>query len=220
MSTRYEAGKVLNLVKMNEPMEGAAITEPINDRTMIYSLAENTDIEAESFQQHHFLFIASGKILCYAINEEGIQNSWTVEKGSITLLPVNMPVGVRALEDSVYIRVAVVRREDILADIEAEHSYVMRDLISYEAGKAAARSLVFNEQIQIRLIAMDENTTVQGSALARGGITCLEGSFDLVYNGEKFTLHQGEEFIVEKGSSVQLHASYGRATLSIVTNTL
>lgn len=220
MSTRYETGKVLDIVKMNEPMKGAAITEPINDRTMIYSLGKDTDIEAESFQQYHFLFIAAGKILCYALNEAGIQNSWTVEKGCVTLLPVDMPVGVRALEDSVYTRVAVVRREDILSSIETEKSYMLKDLVSYEDGKAVSLSVVFNEAMQIRLFAMDANTVIQGSALARGGITSLEGSFEILYNGQKSLVHEGEQFIVEKGSSVELHASQGRTRLNVVTNTL
>lgn len=221
MQGRYETGKVLDIVRMNEPIKGAAITEPINDRTVICSLAQNTDIEAESFSQYHILFVAKGKIACMSMNENGIQKIWNVEKGGITIFPLNIPIGVRALEDSVYARVSVIRREDIMESLETGKQYIMKDLAPYKEGGVNMVNIAFNEQMQIKAISMDSNTSIEPSVtVSRGGITVLEGSADLTYEGEKFTLQTGEQFIVEKGKQIGFQAAYGRTVLSVVTNAL
>lgn len=221
MTERYETGKVIDIVRLNEPIKGAAITEPINDRTVVCSLAENTDIEAESFSQYHILFVAKGKIACITMNDAGIQKIWNVERGCITIFPLNIPVGVRALEDSVYARISVIRREDINASLETEKQYVLKDLAPYEEGKINMVNVAFNEVMQIKVIAMDSGTASRTStSLARGGVTVLEGSVDLIYEDEKFTLQTGEQFIAEKGRKIAFEAPYGRTVLSVVTNSL
>lgn len=220
MINRYEAGKILDIVRMNEPIKGAAITEQINDRTIICSLGEGTDIEAESFHQHHILFVAKGRIVCYALNEMGIQKTWVVNKGCVTLLPVDIPVGVRALEDSVYVRVSVVRDTDILNSVETEKEYVAKDLAPYEEGKIHSVSVVFNEQMQVRIIAMDTGTCLQEHASARYGITVLEGSIDFIYDGETVTVQAEQEIIIDKDRDYEIRAAYGRTCFSIVANGL
>ena len=210
----------MNILKMNEPIQGAAVTEPFNERSVIYSLGRGTDVEAESFHQYHLLLVAQGKIECYALNERGIQNRWTIRQGGLTMLPKDMPVGVNALEDSVYIRISAVRKEDIDLDIEEEKEYLIKDLAPYVDQNVNVARIIFNEQMGVTLLALDENTSYACDTKANSGITATEGSFDIVYEGKTITVHQSEVIVVEKGKHLEIHAAHGRTRLSVIQNFL
>lgn len=217
---RYEHGKVLNILKMNEPMKGAAVTEQFNDRAVIYSLGKGTDIEAESFHQYHFLFVAMGKIECYALNERGIQKRWNIRQGAMTMLPLDMPVGVNALEDSVYARISAVRKEDVYPQLEIGQEYLLNDLVPYRDHEISKARILFNEQMQISVLAMDQNCSFETTADAVSGIAVTDGTVDLMYEGAVSPVHEGQIMIVEKGKEIRLHASYGRTHLTVIKNYL
>lgn len=218
--SRYEYGKALNILKMNEPMKGAAVTEPFNDRSVIYSLGKDTDIEAESFHQYHFLFVAKGKIECYALNEGGIQKRWNVREGGMTMLPLDMPVGVNALEDSVYMRISAVRKEDIDPDLEMEKEYLIQDLTRFIEHSTSVVPIIFNEQMRVSLLSMDTNAVYQKTPGGNTAFTIMEGSVDVTYEGVVTTVHEGEVFVVEKGKNIELHASREPARINVIENAL
>lgn len=217
---RYEYGKVLNILKMNEPIPGAAITEPFNERSVIYSLGKGTDVEAESFHQYHILLVAQGKIECYALNERGIQNRWTIRQGGMTMLPKDMPVGVNALEDSVYIRISAVRKEDIDPQIEQEKEYLLTDLMPYVDQNVNIVRVIFNEQMRVTLMSMDENTSYVPDVSINSGIFAREGCFDITYDGDVSTVHEGEAFVAKKGHRFEIHAGHGRVCVMLIQNAL
>lgn len=217
---RYEYGKVLNILKMNEPMKGAAVTEPFNDRAELYSLGKGTDIEAESFHQYHILIVAQGTIECYALNEGGIQKRWNVREGGMTMLPVDMPVGVNAREDAVYARISAVRREDINPELEEEKEYLLNDMVSFEDRNTSVVWLLTNEQMRIALVSMDENTSWSSEASADSGFYVIDGSFEIIMNEQTFTIHHGEGFIAPKDQHLLVQAAHGRTRLIVIQNNL
>lgn len=68
-------GQVFSIAKKHPPVEGCTISKSVNQREnaiFYFSLAENTDISAEIFPYHKFIYVLEGSVtICQQLLKTG-----------------------------------------------------------------------------------------------------------------------------------------------------
>ncbi len=90
------AGKVLNLVQTNQPVAGCTISQQLYQEAgtaiFVFSLAAETSISAESYQNYKLLTVQSGAATITGYLQQA------VKRGESIILPRDVPVGVALLQ--------------------------------------------------------------------------------------------------------------------------
>lgn len=80
-------GQVFSIAKKHPPVEGCTISKSVNqgeNAIFYFSLAENTDISAEIFPYHKFIYVLEGSVtICQQL----------LKTGDSILTPCEIPVG-------------------------------------------------------------------------------------------------------------------------------
>lgn len=80
-------------------------------------------------------------------------------------------------------------------------SFLFKDLIDFEKGKAVKKQVLSNEAgTSIMLVAMDEASLPDHPAPSDAILTVLDGEGELVYEGAHHKLHHGMSFAFAKGA--------------------
>lgn len=68
MPMKQKAGEVFSISKTHVPVPGCTISDEIasgDNKVMVFSLAENTDISAEIYSYHKLVFVNEGELEVY-----------------------------------------------------------------------------------------------------------------------------------------------------------
>lgn len=217
--SRYETGTVIDFVGMNAPIKGSVISEPVTDNIYVYSLAENTELNPQTFRYPHVVFIHSGKIMPFDKDHKGVRTTWQAQAGDLTITPTNIPVGCKALEDGVYTRFEVIKPEDINPKLKPRGVYACRDLVPYEEGKVNCFDVVKNEALSIRLVSMDRNCTYEETGEnGRKMIHVIEGSVVLHTDDNDFTIDTNHSFMLADHHTGILHSNDSQCKMILTLN--
>lgn len=92
-------GQVFSIAKKHPPVEGCTISKSVNqgeNAIFYFSLAENTDISAEIFPYHKFIYVLEGSVtICQQL----------LKTGDSILTPCEIPVGMETKTSVVYLEI-------------------------------------------------------------------------------------------------------------------
>lgn len=217
--SRYETGTVIDFVGMNAPIKGSVISEPVTDNIYVYSLAENTELNPQTFRYPHVVFIHSGKILAFDKDHKGVRTTWQAQAGDLTITPTNIPIGCTAIEDGVYTRFEVIKPEDINASLKPRGVYSCKDLVPYEEGKVNCFDVVRNEALSIKLLALDRNCTHEEMPDAgKEMIHVIDGSVTLHTDNNDIVIDTGRSFLLAKHHAGTFHTNDSPCRMILTMN--
>ena len=211
--SRYVSGEVFNLSEMNEPLPRSFISEDINDYVSICSLAEGCDTGAGSLQFPHMLLVHQGTVECY-IKKNGVEESWPVSAGMFTVFPSHVLVGMRAESDAVGTKILLIHAT-VAKEIEEKKAYYIRELVAYPDEGVNWKYLLSNGSSNLTIVAFADGYESKIDNLQDEIVlTCVEGKMSLRYKDEEYTIHQGENFIVEPDHTLVIRATFGKMKFS------
>ena len=142
---KERAGNVFSIYDENKPVPGCTISKAVSSGEgadiSYFSIAEGTDISAESYAYPKLWIAAGGRMRAFTKplqKESGTdQAAATVqplEQGQMYITPVNVPVGIQADTDSVYTEISL--REDTRMNkvLKAGNVFALKDLLPYQEG--------------------------------------------------------------------------------------
>lgn len=194
-----KTGAVFSVTDDNPPIPGCTVSKEITDKgsyIAYYSLANGTDISAEIYPYHKFIIVDSGNIEVYYKGK--VQSC---KKGDAVLTLTDIPVGVRATNNSVYTEI-MIRRSDVMNPIiNAGEVFKLSELVPYADGKIVNMDVVHNEKMKFVIMAFDAGTGLsEHAAPGEALIFALDGEGIIGYEGKEHTIKTGENFHFAKSS--------------------
>lgn len=139
---------------------------------------------------------------CFFTSDDNLQ--LPAPKGSLVVTDGTADFGVKAPDDSVYLEIGLNNNTTMNKVIKNREVFRLKDLLPYQDGKIVNMDIASNERMKFVVMSFDAGTglrphTAPGDAL----LTCLDGEGVITYEGKDYTIHEGEQFVFEKGG---LHA--------------
>ena len=193
------AGQTFSIAEENRPVSGCTISgaafQAGNRDAQVFSLAEGTDISAESYA-HPKLWIASqGKMT--AFTDRGLSREFG--SGQIFVVPADEAVGVRALTDSVYTEIPVRKDAYMNQVLQAGEVFELKNLIPVQEEKIVNMDLINSPHMKFVLMSFDAGTGLsEHAAPGEAIIFALEGEAVIGYEGKEHRIHAGENFRFDK----------------------
>ena len=191
---KEKVGVVFSIAKDNTPVTGCTISKEVHDgeNSIIYfSLARNTDINAEIFPYHKLLIVADGNLEVYG--QDGYRKVLGI--GDCILTPTDTPVGMRTDSGAVYTEIEIRRRDIMNEAIKAGEVFKLTELVPYAEGKIVNMDVVHNEKMKFVVMAFDEGTGLsEHAAPGEALIFALDGEGVIGYEGTNHPIKAGENF--------------------------
>ena len=200
---KYAAGKVFSIEKELPPVRGCTVSDLINEKNpaiTVFSLAENTDISAEIYSYHKFLYVNGGEMTVYGRGFDDIE----LKTGETVVLPLDTPVGMRSEKSCVYTEIEVRRDDKMNNVIKPGEVFRLADLVPYQDGRIVNMDIVRNDKMKFVVMAFDEGTGLSEHAAPGDAIIfALDGEGVITYEGQDHPIKAGENFRFARGG---LHA--------------
>lgn len=207
---KEKAGNVFSIYDENRPVPGCTISKAVSSGEgadiSYFSIAEGTDISAESYAYPKLWIAAGGRMRAFTKplqKESGTdQAASTVqpfEQGQMYITPVNVPVGIQADTDSVYTEISL--REDTRMNkvLKAGNVFALKDLLPYQEGKIVNMDLINEPDLKFVIMSFDEGTGLaEHAAPGEALIFALDGEAVIGYEGKEHRIHAGENFKFDK----------------------
>ena len=193
------AGQTFSIAEENKPVPGCTISGALfreNSRDIqVFSLAERTDISAESYPHPKLWIAQQGSLSAFA----GGGLSKEFGAGQMFVVPAGSAVGIRAVTDSVYTEIAVGKDTDMNSKLKAGDVFELRDLIPFQEGKIVNMDLISSPHMKFVLMSFDVGTGLsEHAAPGEALIFALEGEAVIGYEGKEHRIHAGENFRFDK----------------------
>ena len=190
---KEKAGNVFSIYDENKPVPGCTISKAVSSGEgadiSYFSIAEGTDISAESYAYPKLWIAAGGRMRAFT---KPLQK----ESG---ITPVNVPVGIQADTDSVYTEISL--REDTRMNkvLKAGNVFALKDLLPYQEGKIVNMDLINEPDLKFVIMSFDEGTGLaEHAAPGEALIFALDGEAVIGYEGKEHRIHAGENFKFDK----------------------
>lgn len=213
---REKNGEVFSIPKDNPTVPGCTISKSVfagEENNLIYfSLAEDTSISAETYQNPKLLILNSGSMTVFA--PEGDEQK--MQAGDVTVMPAGTPVGMRTEEGAVYTELSLGKEQHMNKVLEAGKVMKLADLVPYQEGRIVNMDLINEDHLKFVIMAFDEGTGLtEHAAPGEALIFALEGDGVIGYEGESHPIHAGENFKFAKNGrhSVQAKGRFKMALL-------
>ena len=191
---KEKVGEVFSIAKDNKPVTGCTISKEVyngGNYISYFSLAKNTDISAEIYPYHKLIIVADGNMEVYGI--DGYRRKLT--EGDAVLTLMDIPIGMRTSEGTVYTEISI-RRDDTMNDaIKAGEVFKLSKLVPYADGKIVNMDIVHNDKMKFVVMAFDEGTGLsEHAAPGEALIFALDGEGVISYEGKDHPIKAGENF--------------------------
>ena len=191
---KEKGGEVFSIAKDNKPVTGCTISKEVyngGNYISYFSLAKNTDISAEIYPYHKLIIVADGNMEVYGI--DGYRRKLT--EGDAVLTLMDIPIGMRTSEGTVYTEISI-RRDDTMNDaIKAGEVFKLSELVPYADGKIVNMDIVHNDKMKFVVMAFDEGTGLsEHAAPGEALIFALDGEGVISYEGKDHPIKAGENF--------------------------
>lgn len=187
-------GKVFSIAADNQPVRGCTMSRAIlrGDNPVIYfSLAQNTDISAETFPYHKLILVAEGELEVYGFAAENL----ILQKGDLILTPVDALVGMRTEKSAIYTEIEIGRNDKMNEAIQPGEIFKLTDLLPYAEKRVLNMDIVHNDKMKFVMMAFDAGQGLsEHSAPGEAIIFAIDGEGLIGYEGKEHTIKAGECF--------------------------
>ncbi len=191
-------GDVFNIIDNNKCVEGCTISRLVinkKNKLWYFSLASETDISAEIFPYHKFIYLLKGRL---KIVENGIE--YNLNECESYLGKINSKLGFEAIEDSIYVELEIKGEDYMNKKINAGEVFKLENLLSYEEGRIVNMDIMHNDEMKFVIMSFDANQALsEHAAPGEAMIFALDGKAVIGYEGKEYTLKKGENFCFAKG---------------------
>ena len=96
---------------------------------------------------------------------------------------------------------------ELIKNIEKNKVNPIKDLLDYEDGKVASISLASTKGVRVTMMAFDEGESIASHAAPGDAMVVdLEGDVEIIVDGTKHILHEGDSLVMPKGLPHSLKA--------------
>ena len=211
--------QVFSIAEENPVVTGCTISGQLMRGVAVFSLAEGTDISAESYPIPILQVQLSGSLVL----DMGAPAGETVKlsAGEAVVQPAGKDIGVAAKEDSVYLEIVLKEDSTMTPVIKKGNVFQLKDLIPYQKGKIVNMDLVNQPSMKFVVMAFDEGTGLsEHSAPGDAIVFALDGKAGIGYEGKEHPISAGEQFRFAKGGlhSVKADGKFKMALLLVLDN--
>ena len=186
-------GIVFSIAGDNIPVTGCTVSKLVYDSPDFginyFSMAEDTDISAESYSYRKLIITADGQLTVYCSDGR----EWTLHTGDCLITPVNIPVGMRTSTGSVYTELRLKEGDNMkLKDREV---FRLADLVPYQEGRIVNMDIINDPKMKFVVMSFAEGTALsEHAAPGEALIFALDGEGIIGYEGQEHTIRAGENF--------------------------
>ena len=171
------AGHTFNIAADNPPVAGCTVSHPVWE--------------------------ASGNGLSYfSLGEAQITGAMPadVAAGQAVVTPTNVPVGVRAEKDTVYVELSLEKGTTMNNVIKPGEAFTLKDLIPYQDGRIVNMDLAHNDSMKFVLMSFDAGTGLSEHAAPGDALVfALDGEATITYEGVENLVRAGQTFKFDAG---------------------
>lgn len=218
---KEKIGKVFSIKDDNRPVEGYTVSKAVlqeDERGVIYfSMAEDTDISAETYPHETLYIIHQGKTTLKIRGEEE-KKDILLSDGDVIISPANIPVGFTSITDCVFTEINLGKEFTMNKVINPGEIFQLKNLLPYEDGKIVNMDIVHNDKMKFVLMSFDDGCALsEHSAPGDAIVFCIEGNGIITYEGKENAIKEGEQFVFAKNG---LHAvkANGRFKMALLLN--
>lgn len=195
---KEDSGKIIDIVAENAPVAGCTVSHEVaalrDFHLSYFSLAQNTDISAESYQLPRLLLVAVGELTVYVGGNNAAQELRAVA-GESVLLPTGVPVGMRSATGTVYVEFCFEEETTMNEVIKAGEVFKLKELLPYQPGKIVSMDVIHDEHLKFALMSFADGTGLtEHAAPGEALVFALDGTGIIGYEGQEYELKAGETF--------------------------
>lgn len=123
----------------------------------------------------------------------------TLGTGDVFVVPADVPIGIRAEEDSVYTEITLQEESEMNKVLKSAEVFSLKDLIPYQDGKIVNMDLINDPKLKLVIMSFDAGTGLEEHAApGEALITALDGEAVIGYEGKEYRIKAGENFKFDK----------------------
>jgi quercetin dioxygenase-like cupin family protein len=192
---KEKTGQIFSITKDNPTVAGCTVSKSIYSESgydfTYFSLAECTDISAETFEYPKICIVNFGKMEVYTSDNE----IWKLSTDEIIVFPMGKPVGMRTETGCIYTEIAIRKESNMNKVLETGKVLKLADLLPYQEGRIVNMDLINDEKLKFVIMSFDEGTGLsEHSAPGEALIFALDGNGIIGYEGQEHKIKAGENF--------------------------
>ena len=192
---KEKTGQIFSITKDNPTVAGCTVSKSIYSESgydfTYFSLAECTDISAETYEYPKICIVNSGEIEVYTSDNE----VWKLSTDESIVLPMGKPVGMRTETGCIYTEIAIRKESNMNQVLETGKVLKLADLLPYQEGRIVNMDLINDEKLKFVIMSFDEGTGLsEHSAPGEALIFALDGNGIIGYEGQEHKIKAGENF--------------------------
>ena len=192
---KEKTGQIFSITKDNPTVAGCTVSKNIYSANgydfTYFSLAECTDISAETYEYPKICIVNFGKMEVYTSDNE----IWKLSTDEIIVLPMGKPVGMRTETGCIYTEIAIRKESNMNKVLETGKVLKLADLLPYQEGRIVNMDLINDEKLKFVIMSFDESTGLsEHSAPGEALIFALDGNGIIGYEGQEHKIKAGENF--------------------------
>ncbi len=192
---KEKTGEIFSISNDNPTVKGCTVSKTIYSENgydiNYFSLAQNTDISAETYEYPKICIVNSGEMDVYTADNK----VWELNKDESIVLPMGEPVGMRTKTGCIYTEIAIRKESNMNEILEAGKVLKLADLLPYQEGRIVNMDLINDPKLKFVIMSFDEGTGLsEHSAPGEALIFALDGQGIIGYEGKEHTIKAGENF--------------------------
>ncbi len=192
---KEKTGQIFSITKDNPTVAGCTVSKSIYSESgydfTYFSLAEYTDISAETYEYPKICIVNFGKMEVYTSDNE----VWKLSTDESIVLPMGKPVGMRTETGCIYTEIAIRKESNMNKVLETGKVLKLADLLPYQEGRIVNMDLINDEKLKFVIMSFDEGTGLsEHSAPGEALIFALDGNGIIGYEGQEHKIKAGENF--------------------------
>ena len=188
-------GKTYSIAHENPAVKGCTVSKQVLNTPSLgiyyFSLAEATDISAESYEYHKLLLIADGTAEVYTKDNR----SWTLVSGQAIITPLDVPVGIKTKSGTIYTELRFGKETVMNNIIKPGEVFTLKELLPVQQDKIVNMDIAHNDKMKFVLMSFSAGTGLaEHAAPGDALIFALEGEGIIGYEGKEHKIKAGENF--------------------------
>ncbi len=135
-----------SIAAQNLPVPGCTISGQILPGVQCFSLAQGTDISAESYPALVLQYNLTGQTRLF---DPDNKTEIVASAGDLVVKPANRNIGIIAEKDSVYLELAPGKEASMNQAVKAGEIFQLKDLVPYQDGKIVNMDIASNKNAGI-----------------------------------------------------------------------
>lgn len=169
---------------------------------LVFAMGEGTDIREEFYDHGQLYLVQEGTLDIHVLNGE----TYRLNDSMGIVMPANTLYELIAPTDCVFIEMKV--EETNMKHIESSTIFSLKDLLPIQEGRVVNKDILSDNHVKIVLMSLDAGTKIpEHAAPGEALFFCLEGDGVIVNEGTEHPIHEGQNFVFEKGKKHEVRAN-------------